>query len=407
MTCNLVNNEKELLDAFNVVCSIPGAWTIFDYETNSNIIKSGLSGSGGLEELLQNLQGSKVQYGFSSIGSADGKQQKIVLIHWQGEAVPAIRLAHTASHVEEVRRFVKRVNCTVYARSEEDLDLVEINHKIQQLSAMAPATQQKSTPFIPPTPVGSVYKPVKEELELSEREIFWKKVQAEEEERRREEAQKREEQQKQFQLERKILEKELHDIHLSSAVRKAQQEAAEQPKPNVKPKPPAAPTLVGGRTKMFNQQIEEIAKNTVKTPKTPKQFKFEIPIQNKNSQAPINAGSNFVDEDFIPIVEDPSKPVAKVNPQQPMFEQKQESVDEEVLVEKKEEIQIHNEEKNHGEGKELRAITLWDYQADDSSEISFDSNEIISEIKKSGESWWTGRIRDKTGMFPANYVKLL
>jgi hypothetical protein len=120
--------------------------------------------AGGLEELLESFQGSRVQYGFVSVSGSDNKQQKIVLIHWQGEAVPAIRLANTASHVEEVRRFVKRVNCTglfqqinsgdfylVYARNQEDLDLTEVRQKLQQLSTMAPPVQQKSIPFVPPS----------------------------------------------------------------------------------------------------------------------------------------------------------------------------------------------------------------------------------------------------------------
>lgn len=245
---------------------------------------------------------------------------------------------------------------------------------------MAPAStqQQKSTPFVPPTPVGSVYKPVKDDLELSERENFWKSVQAEEEERRKEEAKRREDQQKQFQLERKLLEKELHEIHLSGAVRKAQKEAENQPKPQTKPKPPpAAPTLVGSRTKMFNQQIEEISKSTPRTPNKPKQFKYEIPLQDKD-QVPINAGSNIVDDEFIPIVEDPSKPIAKVIPQQPV-EQHQESV---AVVDEVEKEEVHSE-KHEG----LRAITLWDYQAADSTELTFDSNQIIVDIRKSDVNW--------------------
>lgn len=180
-------------------------------------------------------------------------------------------------------------------------------------------------------------------MELSERESFWKSVQAEEEERRREEAKRREDQQKQFQLERKLLEKELHDAHLSDAVRKAQKQAENQPKPVVKPKPPvAAPTLVGGRTKMFNEKIDELAKSTPRTPKTLKQYKFEIPLQSKNQSTPVNAGSNYADEDFIPIVEDPARPVAKVIPQPPI-ETKQESVEEvakEPAYEEKSEVKV-------------------------------------------------------------------
>ncbi|KAI6184514.1 Drebrin-like protein [Aphelenchoides bicaudatus] len=399
MTCNFVNHERELLDAFDTVCNTSGHWTIFEYEANSNILKLGESGTGGLEELIQSFQDSRVQYGFVSISGADNKQQKIVLIHWQGASVPALKLANTASHIEEVRQFVKRVNTTIYARNQEDLDLADIQQKLQQLSTMAPPIPQKSSVFVPPAPVGSVYKPVREDLQLSERESFWKSVQAEEEERRREEVKRREEQQKQFQLERKILEKELNTAFLSSAVRKAQKEAENQPPPAVKPKPPApAPTLVGGRTQMFNQINNELAKNTPKTPQTPKQYKFEIPISNTQA-TPINAGSNYADEDFIPIVEDPAKPIAKIIPQKPI-ETKQESVDET-------EKEPAYEEKIEEKSGELRAISLWDYQADDSSELSFDSNVIISDVKKTDANWWTGTVEGKTGIFPSNYVKIL
>lgn len=92
---------------------------------------------------------------------------------------------------------------------------------------------------------------------------------------------------------------------------------------------------------MFNQQIEEIAKSSTKSPKTPKQYKFEVPIQSKTQQTPVNAGSNYVDEDFVPIVEDPARPVAKVIPQPP-FEAKQESV-EEVEKEHIHEAHVHEE----------------------------------------------------------------
>lgn len=38
--------------------------------------------AGGLEELLQSFQDSRVQYGFVGFQSEDGKLQKVLLIHW-------------------------------------------------------------------------------------------------------------------------------------------------------------------------------------------------------------------------------------------------------------------------------------------------------------------------------------
>ncbi|XP_031622393.1 drebrin-like protein isoform X2 [Contarinia nasturtii] len=57
----------------------------------------------------------------------------------------------------------------------------------------------------------------------------------------------------------------------------------------------------------------------------------------------------------------------------------------------------------------LRARALYDYQADDESEITFDPGDIISHIDKIDQGWWQGLSeRDGSyGLFPANYVELL
>ncbi|XP_046384415.1 drebrin-like protein B [Ischnura elegans] len=57
-------------------------------------------------------------------------------------------------------------------------------------------------------------------------------------------------------------------------------------------------------------------------------------------------------------------------------------------------------------GRTARA--LYDYQAADSTEISFDPGEIITNIDQIDEGWWQGIGPDGTfGLFPANYVELL
>ncbi|KAI6219251.1 Drebrin-like protein [Aphelenchoides besseyi] len=401
MTCNLVNNETALLEAFDSVCESTDEWAIFEYEPNSNIVKLGESGTDGLQELLQNFEPSKVQYGFTSVSSADKKQRKIVLIHWQGEAVPAVRLAHTASHVEEIRRFVRRVNSTIYARNIEDLDLESIRKKLNLMSSIGPQQTQKPVPFVPPTPVGSVYKPVKDDLQLSEREKFWQKMRAEEEDRRKEEAKRREEQQKQFHMERKLLEKELHDAHLNSAVRAAQKAAEQQPPPKCMPKPAAKKTLVGGRAAMFEEEIAKIASSTA-TPTRPKEFKFQVGVQSKTTSIPVNSSAYIDDEaNFVPVIEDPAKPVAKVTPQHQSIEtstQQSTELPEEPLKEK---TTVPHE-------GERRAITIWSYDADGDDELTFESNDLIVEIEQLYDGWWRGRSSTgKVGLFPSNYVKLL
>lgn len=44
----------------------------------------------------------------------------------------------------------------------------------------------------------------------------------------------------------------------------------------------------------------------------------------------------------------------------------------------------------------------------DESEISFDPDQIITNIEKIDEGWWTGMGPDGNhGMFPANYVEII
>ncbi|XP_055905371.1 drebrin-like protein isoform X2 [Eupeodes corollae] len=56
----------------------------------------------------------------------------------------------------------------------------------------------------------------------------------------------------------------------------------------------------------------------------------------------------------------------------------------------------------------LKARALYDYQAADESEITFDPGDIITHIDQIDEGWWQGLGPDGTyGLFPANYVELI
>ncbi|KPJ07494.1 Drebrin-like protein [Papilio machaon] len=56
----------------------------------------------------------------------------------------------------------------------------------------------------------------------------------------------------------------------------------------------------------------------------------------------------------------------------------------------------------------LTARALYDYQAADESEITFDPGDIITHIEQIDAGWWQGLgPRGVFGLFPANYVELL
>lgn len=48
---------------------------------------------------------------------------------------------------------------------------------------------------------------------------------------------------------------------------------------------------------------------------------------------------------------------------------------------------------------------LYDYNAQDTDEISFAADEIIEVIQEDPSGWWTGRLRGREGLFPGNYVE--
>uniref|UniRef100_F7GZI5 Hematopoietic lineage cell-specific protein n=1 Tax=Callithrix jacchus TaxID=9483 RepID=F7GZI5_CALJA len=58
-------------------------------------------------------------------------------------------------------------------------------------------------------------------------------------------------------------------------------------------------------------------------------------------------------------------------------------------------------------GLGISAVALYDYQGEGSDELSFDPDDVITDIEMVDEGWWRGRCHGHFGLFPANYVKLL
>uniref|UniRef100_A0A1A7X3K0 Osteoclast-stimulating factor 1 n=1 Tax=Iconisemion striatum TaxID=60296 RepID=A0A1A7X3K0_9TELE len=50
---------------------------------------------------------------------------------------------------------------------------------------------------------------------------------------------------------------------------------------------------------------------------------------------------------------------------------------------------------------------LYDFTAEESDELGFNAGDIIEVLDRSDPSWWRGRLRGKSGLFPANYTMQL
>lgn len=56
-----------------------------------------------------------------------------------------------------------------------------------------------------------------------------------------------------------------------------------------------------------------------------------------------------------------------------------------------------------------RAIALYDFHAVEAGDLSFSRGDVIVITKKSGstDDWWSGKVGDKEGIFPANFVEVV
>ncbi|XP_073508735.1 src substrate cortactin-like isoform X1 [Phyllobates terribilis] len=55
----------------------------------------------------------------------------------------------------------------------------------------------------------------------------------------------------------------------------------------------------------------------------------------------------------------------------------------------------------------ITAVALYDYEGGGDDEISFQPQDLITNIEMIDEGWWSGSCRGQRGLFPANYVELM
>ncbi|CAJ1075892.1 GRB2-related adapter protein 2a [Xyrichtys novacula] len=53
----------------------------------------------------------------------------------------------------------------------------------------------------------------------------------------------------------------------------------------------------------------------------------------------------------------------------------------------------------------LQVRALYDFTAEEDDELGFCAGDIIEVLDRSDPSWWRGRLRGKSGLFPANYTE--
>ncbi|XP_065712848.1 drebrin-like protein isoform X2 [Patagioenas fasciata] len=445
MALNLSKNGRALQEAYGrvVAAGSPTDWALFTYEGNSNDLRVAGSGDGGLEEMVEELNSGKVMYAFCRVKDPNSGLPKYVLVNWTGEGVNDVRKGACANHVSTIANFLKGAHVTINARAEEDVEPELIMEKVAKASGANYNFHKESSKFQdsgPQAPVGSVYQKTNamSEIKRVNKDNFWAKAEKDEENRRLEEKRRAEEERQRLERERR--ERELQEAEGREQRYKArsneieaqkrlqqQQEAENREKEQQQWE---AASLVAQRPvnpRDIFKQREKSAPADVAAPSQPGKLRSPF-LQKELNAAPGPASP------VPPASLAPSSAWGAPAPSGAPVAGQDSGYDSSVPTSHAEEANLYEEppdasaiyeeppQEQVGDakfacsggypaelaGKGLCARALYDYQAADDTEISFDPENIITNIEMIDEGWWRGYGPDgHFGMFPANYVELI
>ncbi|XP_017272853.1 drebrin-like b isoform X2 [Kryptolebias marmoratus] len=438
MAVNLSKNGPALTAAYKEVVDEKSNtnWALFTYEGNSNDIRLAEKGDGGLEELVEELNSGKVMYAFCRVQDPNSGLPKYVLINWTGEGVKDARKGICANHVSSIANFLKGAHVTVNARADEDVEPDAIMEKVAKASganySFHKETASRFQDSGPQGPVGSVYQKTNamSEIRKTNKDNFWAQAEKEEEKRRQEERRKANEERQHLERERKDREakeaalREKRDKERASQIdqqKKYQQKLEAESKDQEKQRWEAeqenqAAQRKAGRRGESVEKVNEAASLISQRAVNPR----EMFKQREQGVTPADLGVSSA----APASPQPEPDVG--DGQSRCEYEEQEAPPQETWKEEAPAANLYVEETAHEEpavveetnsyettvdessDKGICARALYDYEAADDTEISFDPDDLITGIEMIDDGWWRGfGPNGHFGMFPANYVELI
>ncbi|XP_016094780.1 drebrin-like b isoform X9 [Sinocyclocheilus grahami] len=446
MAVNLSKNGPALTAAYKEVVDEKSEtnWALFTYEGNTNDIRLVEKGDGGLEELVEELSSGKVMYAFCRVKDPNSGLPKYVLINWTGEGVKDARKGQCANHVSSMANFLTGAHVTINARAEEDVEPEAIMQKVGKASGANYSFHKESNRFRdsgPQGPVGSVYQKTNamSEIKRTNKDNFWAQTEKDEEKRLQEEKRRAAEERQWLEKERKDREVKEAEFREKKAKERAslideqrkyqQQQEAENRgqqkqqwvKEEEEERKQAAqkPFKRGESVEKANEATALVSQRSVNPREMFKQREMGIiPANTDNTQSSPKPEPSFEEQPRSQYVEPEPEPEPEYEDVQAVadnyempVEQKQPQYDAVVEQDAIYEDPAQVEEQNTYETTDDRGVcarALYDYQAADDTEISFDPDAIIAGIEMIDEGWWRGYGPDgHFGMFPANYVELI
>lgn len=465
MSISFVKHRDALMKAFKDVCDDKTAtdWVVFGYDGKTYDLKVVDTGEDGIEEMADSLNSSKIQYVFLRVIDPNSKLHKNVLINWIGEGAPVSKKGACARHVQDVANLFRGAHVTINARMEDDVDEDTILKLVAKSSGSNYGFhKEKPSGDVGQTgPVGSVYKRTNAALEIKSKrsDKFWQEMEDDEKSRVKQDQTKKQqenaERQKEtverekkeaFEREQKLSQKmKAVDTRKQEEQRLHEQTAkAEQARWEARQEVDAAPTRRTGdaeerrkemanmisQRKMSTDQSDEPpapppartaapppARTAVRPPMPAPQPEpepayepepepesaFEPEPEPEPAYQPEPEPEEAYETEQYLQEEPPQDPYREAEQQQPApADDPYPEEPEQELYENQETLQVSSD----SQGVSARA--LYDYQAEDDTEITFDPGDIITQIEQIDEGWWRGQNPSGNyGLFPANYVELI
>eukprot|EP00095_Tigriopus_kingsejongensis_P006684 maker-scaffold25_size650667-snap-gene-0.21 protein:Tk06684 transcript:maker-scaffold25_size650667-snap-gene-0.21-mRNA-1 annotation:"drebrin-like protein" len=432
MSLNLNKHGAAMQVAWRAVLSPqdPTDWALFGYEGTSCDLTVVGQGQAGFEEMKEDLNAHKIMYAFCRVDDPNTSLAKFVFIHWQGESAPGTRKGVCATHLRDITHYFHGAHVTINARNEDEVDEDEILAKVARASASVYNFKDKPLAALEdvPAPVGSNHQriiPERELPKLSEREQFWEREQSEEKARIQTEKTRKISEHQQIEDERRS--REAVDAQKRDAL------VNERERKNAQLQGSPAPSSASGDRQKWAEQQEADRQD-----EAARQNRGSNLARERNAEAKLlisqrSADAKAVFERNSSVGQLYSrKSIGPASPLKPPVPPEMAipppPAPEEVVVPPP--ASFGNEaalESPNGvpplgalpeplpevappsdESQDLGtcAVALYDYQAADDTEISFDPNEVITNIEKIDPGWWQGcDPRGKVGLFPANYVE--
>ncbi|XP_050080634.1 drebrin-like protein B [Anopheles maculipalpis] len=424
MSVDLQKHRDAIVGAWKSVCDRKTAtnWALFGYEGQTNVLKLQETGEDGISELAAELNSGKIQYAFLRVDNSETGIAKFVFINWQGEGAPIARKGTCAKHVRDVTGLLHGAHITVHATNEDDVEEARILEKLQKVVVNDFKVKDYSQAIDSPKPVGTNYSRVNptKEINPAERDEFWRKEEEEEKHRLQAEYERKLnetvllEQERRRREEREFEKREsatggtaggaLSPSPVSpdrSYARQASDQSKTEREREIKQVVEASGKVSSAKARFLNSTAQlspthiqaEVAQELTEPPFSPTASFEERSIINELKAELESERQNGTDTPpaIVGTVEEPI-----VSPEVPAEGAVTQYFDPNATIDLSDEDNM------------IRARALYDYQAADDSEISFDPDDIITHIDQIDEGWWQGLAPDGTyGLFPANYVELI